>query len=122
MKTSNIIIGFIAAAFQILALYYSGWQFVWLSLILYAVGFILYALGKKEHGTKMSTAELIATFVLTVLGILAVFGVYGNWLGLQDALGIDGNTLLVAVVPLIVVTFIVYFVVRSDINKKEIKN
>lgn len=70
----------------------------------------------------MSTAELIATFVLTVLGILAVFGVYGNWLGLQDALGIDGNTLLVAVVPLIVVTFIVYFVVRSDINKKEIKN
>ena len=51
-----------------------------------------------------------------------VFGVYGNWLGLQDALGIDGNTLLVAVVPLIVVTFIVYFVVRSDINKKEIKN
>ena len=64
---------------------------------------------------------LIATFVLTVLGILAVFGVYGNWLGLQDALGIDGNTLLVAVVPLIVVTFIVYFVVRSDINKKEIK-
>ncbi len=121
-KTSNIIIGFIAAAFQILALYYSGWQFVWLSLILYAVGFILYALGKKEYGTKMSTAELIATFVLTVLGILAVFGVYGNWLGLQDALGIDGNTLLVAVVPLIVVTFIVYFVVRSDINKKEIKN
>ncbi|WP_218936889.1 hypothetical protein, partial [Bacillus cereus] len=81
-----------------------------------------YALGKKEYGTKMSTAELIATFVLTVLGILAVFGVYGNWLGLQDALGIDGNTLLVAVVPLIVVTFIVYFVVRSDINKKEIKN
>ena len=70
----------------------------------------------------MSTAELIATFVLTVLGILAVFGVYGNWLGLQDALGIDGNTLLVAVVPLIVVTFIVFFVVRSDINKKEIKN
>ena len=70
----------------------------------------------------MSTAELIATFILTVLGILAVFGVYGNWLGLQDALGIDGNTLLVAVVPLIVVTFIVYFVVRSDINKKEIKN
>ena len=70
----------------------------------------------------MSTAELIASFVLTVLGILAVFGVYGNWLGLQDALGIDGNTLLVAVVPLIVVTFIVYFVVRSDINKKEIKN
>ncbi len=67
----------------------------------------------------MSTAELIATFVLTVLGILAVFGVYGNWLGLQDALGIDGNTLLVAVVPLIVVTFIVYFVVRSDINKKK---
>ena len=70
----------------------------------------------------MSTAELIASFILTVLGILAVFGVYGNWLGLQDALGIDGNTLLVAVVPLIVVTFIVYFVVRSDINKKGIKN
>ena len=70
----------------------------------------------------MSTAELIATFILTVLGILAVFGVYGNWLGLQDTLGLDGNTLLVAVVPLIVVTFIVYFVVRSDINKKGIKN
>jgi len=70
----------------------------------------------------MSTTEVIATFILTVLGILAVFGVYGNWLGLQDALGIDGNTLLVAVVPLIVVTFIVYFVVRSDINKKGIKN
>ena len=70
----------------------------------------------------MSTAELIATFILTVLGILAVFGVYGNWLGLQVALGIAGNHLLVAVVPLIVVTFIVYFVVRSDINKKGIKN
>ena len=74
------------------------------------------------RSTKMSTTEVIATFILTVLGILAVFGVYGNWLGLQDALGIDGNTLLVAVVPLIVVTFIVYFVVRSDINKKGIKN
>ncbi|GBG97537.1 basic amino acid/polyamine antiporter [Lactococcus termiticola] len=117
-KVSNVIIGFIAAAFQILALYFSGWQFVWLSLILYAVGFILYALGKQEYGGRWSAGELISAAVLTILGILAIFGVYGNWLGLEDALGIDGNTLLIAVVPLIIVTIIVFFIIKADVKKK----
>lgn len=115
----NSLIGFIAAGFQIIALYYSGWKFVWLSLILYAVGFILYALAKIEYEDKMSIGEILAATLLTVLGLLAIFGVYGNWLGLQDAIGIDGNTLLVAVVPLIIVTVIVYFVIQSDINNKQ---
>ena len=121
-RTSKIIIGFIAAAFQILALYYSGWQFVWLSLILYAVGFILYTLSKKEYRQKLSLKEISAIIILTILGVLAIVGVYVNWLGLKDTLGVDGNTLLVAVIPLVVVTLIVYLIVHSDIKlSKEVQ-
>ncbi|MFV0555869.1 MAG: basic amino acid/polyamine antiporter [Lactovum sp.] len=117
-KINQVLIGFSAAAFQIIALYFSGWQFVWLSLILYAVGFILYALGKTEYGKKLTKIEWLSISILSVLGLLAIAGVYGNWFGLEDALGMDGNTLLVAVLPLIVVTIMSYFIIQKDVLKK----
>jgi arginine:ornithine antiporter/lysine permease len=46
-KIGNILLGFFTFAFQALALYLSGWQFVWLSAILYMIGFIFLALAKK---------------------------------------------------------------------------
>ena len=87
-NTKNIVIGFVALAFQILALWLSGWQYVWMASILYAIGFIFYYLAKKENGKKLSHVEIIALFVIIVLSIFAVFGLVGNHYGLRELLGL----------------------------------
>lgn len=56
-KGGMALIGFLALAFQAVALYLSGWQFVWMSAILYMIGFVLYFYAKKENGKKISTGE-----------------------------------------------------------------
>nr|WP_255217702.1 amino acid permease [Lactococcus lactis] len=54
----NILIGFFTFAFQALALYLSGWQYVWLAMILYTIGFILFIKAKKESRQAISGTAL----------------------------------------------------------------
>lgn len=87
-NTKNIVIGFVALAFQILALWLSGWQYVWMASILYAIGFIFYYLAKKENGKTLSRVEIIVLFVIIGLSIFAAFGLIGNHYGLRELLGL----------------------------------
>ncbi|RZI49190.1 basic amino acid/polyamine antiporter [Lactococcus kimchii] len=88
----NILIGFFTFAFQALALYLSGWQYVWLAMILYTVGFVLFARAKKENGQKVSKKEGGAMLLITLLALLALAvlihgGNAGSALDLRSLLG-----------------------------------
>jgi arginine:ornithine antiporter/lysine permease len=84
----NVVIGFIATAFQVFALYLSGWQFVWMATILYVIGFALYYFAKKENGLKLSKGNWLAIVVFTLAAILALYGLFANEFGLRELLGI----------------------------------
>jgi arginine:ornithine antiporter/lysine permease len=89
-RVPNIIFGFLAFAFQAVFLYLSGWQYIWLSTILWAIGLALFYHAKKQAGKKFTTANWIATAVIVILAILAIIGLFlpaDNW-GLQGILGI----------------------------------
>jgi arginine:ornithine antiporter/lysine permease len=68
----NILIGFFTFAFQALALYLSGWQYVWLAMILYTIGFILFIKAKKESRQAISVKEWAGMFIVALLGVLAI--------------------------------------------------
>jgi arginine:ornithine antiporter/lysine permease len=68
----NILIGFLTFAFQALALYLSGWQYVWLAMILYTIGFILFIKAKKESRQAISVKEWAGMFIVALLGVLAI--------------------------------------------------
>lgn len=68
----NILIGFLTFAFQALALYLSGWQYVWLAMILYTIGFILFIKAKKESRQAISVKEWAGMFIVSLLGVLAI--------------------------------------------------
>ena len=71
-SVKNILIGFFTFAFQALALYLSGWQYVWLAMILYTIGFLLFIGAKKESHQSISVKEWLGRLVVTVLGVLAI--------------------------------------------------
>ncbi|QJD18826.1 amino acid permease [Lactococcus cremoris] len=71
-SVKNILIGFFTFAFQALALYLSGWQYVWLAMILYTIGFLLFIGAKKESHQSISVKEWLGMIVVTVLGVLAI--------------------------------------------------
>lgn len=71
-SVKNILIGFFTFAFQALALYLSGWQYVWLAMILYTIGFLLFIGAKKESHQSISVKEWLGMLVVTVLGVLAI--------------------------------------------------
>ena len=87
-STKNILIGFFAMAFQIIALYLSGWQFVWMASILYVVGFVLYIRAKRENNRTISTGEWFAIIIFTLAALLALYGLLANQFGLRELLGI----------------------------------
>ncbi|MCC4121140.1 basic amino acid/polyamine antiporter [Lactococcus lactis] len=68
----NILIGFFTFTFQALALYLSGWQYVWLAMILYTIGFILFIKAKKESRQAISVKEWAGMFIVALLGVLAI--------------------------------------------------
>lgn len=70
-SVKNILIGFFTFAFQALALYLSGWQYVWLAMILYTIDFFC-SLSKKESHQSISVKEWLGMLVVTVLGVLAI--------------------------------------------------
>lgn len=71
-SVKNILIGFFTFTFQALALYLSGWQYVWLAMILYTIGFLLFIGAKKESHQSISVKEWLGMLVVTVLGVLAI--------------------------------------------------
>ena len=71
-SVKNILIGFFTFGFQALALYLSGWQYVWLAMILYTIGFLLFIGAKKESHQSISVKEWLGMLVVTVLGVLAI--------------------------------------------------
>ncbi|MEY8444296.1 basic amino acid/polyamine antiporter [Lactococcus ileimucosae] len=84
----NMWIGFIAFAFQALALWLSGWQYVWMGSILYAIGFVFYYMAKKENKSKLSHVEVLSILLIIILSIFAVIGLVGNHYGLRELLGL----------------------------------
>lgn len=87
-KGSNILIGFLAAAFQIIVMILSGWQFVWLVMILYMIGFVLYYFAAKEHKAKISTSDWIFMAVVVILALIALYGLVADQFGLRSLLGL----------------------------------
>lgn len=87
-NAKNIGIGFIAFAFQALALWLSGWQYVWMASILYAVGFIFYYIAKKENKRKISHVEILTVILIVVSSIFALIGLIENLYGLRELLGL----------------------------------
>lgn len=81
-------IGFIAFAFQALALWLSGWQYVWMGSILYAIGFVFYHMAKKENKSKLSHVEVLSILLIITLSIFAVISLAGNHYGLRELLGL----------------------------------
>ena len=91
-SVKNILIGFFTFAFQALALYLSGWQYVWLAMILYTIGFLLFIGAKKESHQSISVKEWLGMLVVTVLGVLAIVVLIcgakaGTAFGLRGLLG-----------------------------------
>ena len=58
-SVKNILIGFFTFTFQALALYLSGWQYVWLAMILYTIGFLLFIGAKKESHQSISVKRMV---------------------------------------------------------------
>ncbi|MBU5900524.1 hypothetical protein JVW24_25730, partial [Vibrio cholerae O1] len=53
-------------------LYLSGWQYVWLAMILSTFGFILFIKAKKESRQAISVKEWAGMFIVALLGVLAI--------------------------------------------------
>ncbi|AYG01054.1 basic amino acid/polyamine antiporter [Lactococcus allomyrinae] len=89
----NSLIGFFTFIFQALALYLSGWQYVWLAAILYMIGFVLFTYAKRENNRKVSKKEWTAMAMITLLAIMALIvlihgGEDGSALDLRGLLGL----------------------------------
>ncbi|QPS70586.1 basic amino acid/polyamine antiporter [Lactococcus garvieae] len=84
----NIFLGFIAFMFQALALWLSGWQYVWMASILYVIGFIFYYIAKRENRKNLSRVEVLAIVIIIILSIFAVIGLVTNQYGLRELLGL----------------------------------
>lgn len=87
-STSRTLIGFFALAFQVLALYLSGWQFVWMASILYTIGIVFYYRAKKENQRTISQGEWIAIAIVIILAVTALYGLVANEFGLRALLGL----------------------------------
>lgn len=86
-SVGNAIIGFLAFLFQVVALWLSGWQFVWMATILYMIGFVLYYIAKKENGKKLSNGEWTGIIIISILGIFALICLFAGTTGILDLRG-----------------------------------
>ncbi|MDR0299333.1 MAG: amino acid permease [Streptococcaceae bacterium] len=87
-RLSISVFGLIAVVFQIFGLYMSGWQFIWLTSILYAFGFALYYVARREHKLKISRLEWLAMVAITAFAIFALIALVTNHFGLRASLGL----------------------------------
>ncbi|TYC47981.1 amino acid permease [Weissella muntiaci] len=87
-SAKRAIIGFFAVAFQVVALWLSGWQFVWMASILYMIGIVLYFRAKKENNRTIGQGEWIMIAFVTILALGALYGLIANQFGLRALLGL----------------------------------
>lgn len=64
--------GFIALAFQVIALLLAGLTYLWLCSIVYAVGLIFYYFGRRENGYKFSKVEWVLTGIIVLIALTAL--------------------------------------------------
>ncbi|MDR2465240.1 MAG: basic amino acid/polyamine antiporter [Streptococcaceae bacterium] len=72
-RGTDVFIGFFAFLFQVIALYLSGWQYVWLAMILYAIGFIFFIFSKKENKRKINVFEWGGILAVVIIAALALY-------------------------------------------------
>ncbi|MDR2976348.1 MAG: basic amino acid/polyamine antiporter [Streptococcaceae bacterium] len=97
-KASNIVIGLLAGAFQVYALYLSGWIFIWASAIIYVIGFAFFMIAKTENGKRVSTGNIAGSLLIIVLAVLADIDLLQGWGGafdIRSGLGIDASSMVV---------------------------
>ena len=69
---SQLLIGVIAVAFQVIATVFNGWSFLLLTCVGYIPGFVVYAMARKEHGQSITKAEKAVIGIVSALGVLAL--------------------------------------------------
>jgi arginine:ornithine antiporter/lysine permease len=70
-RIANMIIGFLAALFQIAVLYWTGWGYIWAVMVLYAIGYAFFYFAKRENAKTLSVGEIIGVAIVNVLAALA---------------------------------------------------
>ncbi|GAB2027823.1 basic amino acid/polyamine antiporter [Lactovum odontotermitis] len=128
-KTANIVIGLLAGAFQIYALWLSGWIFTWAATIIYVIGFAFFMIAKTENGKRVSTGNIAASSVIIVLAVLADIDLLMGWGGdfdIRSGLGIDASSmvvvyLLTAILIVGIIAFI-YSVIKNRAIKEDVKH
>ncbi|MDR0299336.1 MAG: amino acid permease, partial [Streptococcaceae bacterium] len=127
-KTSNIVIGLLAGVFQVVALWLSGWVFIWASAIIYVIGFAFFVIAKTESGKKVGNGNMIASAIITVFAILADIDLLVGWGGSLDIrgnLGIDSSSMVVVYLLTAIlvagVIALVYSVIKNNAVKEVAK-
>ncbi|MDR3240916.1 MAG: basic amino acid/polyamine antiporter [Lactobacillaceae bacterium] len=67
-----IVAGFIALAFQVMAIVLSGLTYLWLCMVMYAVGMIFYYKARSDYGYKVTYREKIMTGIVVLAAVSAV--------------------------------------------------
>ncbi|MEE1324210.1 MAG: hypothetical protein U0K19_01135, partial [Bifidobacteriaceae bacterium] len=68
----QLVIGIVAAAFQLFALILAGWQYTLLITILYTAGFGFYIAASRGSKRRISVGEWIAMGIIAALAIIAI--------------------------------------------------
>ncbi|BDR60983.1 arginine-ornithine antiporter [Lactobacillus xylocopicola] len=64
--------GLIALVFEVMAIIFSGLQYLWLCTIAYVIGFVLYYRARKEKGHPISKLEWSLMIIICLLAIMAI--------------------------------------------------
>lgn len=90
-KLWKSLVGLLALVFQLLVLWLSGWQFLWLATILYSIGFALFIYARRQDKQKIKLAEWIGMLLLMILAIAALYFLIA---GAKTGTALDLRTLL----------------------------
>ncbi|MCM0581998.1 amino acid permease [Weissella diestrammenae] len=67
-----IIAGFIALAFQVMAVVLAGLTYLWLSMVIYAIGLVFYYRARHDYGYQISRFEKVLSAVMILAAISAI--------------------------------------------------
>lgn len=71
-QTSQLVIGVIAVAFQVIGVLLNGWTFLLLTCVGYIPGFFVYARARKNQGLNLKKTEKLGMGVISALGALSL--------------------------------------------------
>ncbi|GAK30280.1 arginine/ornithine antiporter [Weissella oryzae SG25] len=67
-----LIVGTIASAFEIMSVLFAGLVFLWLTSIVYIIGFIFYYFARKQNNKKIAPYEWILMIIITLFALGAI--------------------------------------------------